>query len=222
MDSYPHTNTHAASHRAATFDGQENRAMTAHETNAEPRVPPGWMANPSAWRQRIPLVALALVGAAIAGYHALFQLGVTPGVWEPFFGDGSRHVLTSGLSRVLPIPDAALGFIGYAADAAAGLAGGEDRWRRRPWLVLLFGFFVGPLGAVSVTLVILQPLAFGAYCTLCLLSAVVSIVLIGPAMDEILASLQHLARTRRRGESVWEAFLGHDPSASLSGAAADA
>jgi hypothetical protein len=67
---------------------------------------------------------------------------------------------------------------------------------------------VGPLGAVSVLLVILQPVLFDAWCTLCLASAVISVLMIGPAMDEVLASLQHLVRQARRGRSAWRVFWG--------------
>ena len=72
-------------------------------------TPPGWEHDPSSWKQRLPLVALALVGAGTASYLAAFQPGWIVSVWEPFFGDGSRQILTSNVSRVLPIPDAALG-----------------------------------------------------------------------------------------------------------------
>jgi type IV secretory pathway VirB3-like protein len=75
-------------------------------------------------------------------------------------------------------------------------------------MVVLFGVFVGPLGAVSVLLVILQPVLFGAWCTLCLLTALLSVLMIGPAMDEVLASLQHLKREKASGHSVWRAFWG--------------
>jgi hypothetical protein len=169
-------------------------------------TPPGWEANPSTWPQRLPIVLLALVGTAIAGYLAAFQLGLVETVWEPFFGDDSRLILTSGVSRVLPIPDAALGAIGYVADAVTGLIGRRDRWRSMPWIVILFGLAVGPLGATSILLVILQPVMFDAWCTLCLASAVVSLAMIGPAFDEVLASLQHLRRVSDRGGSVWRAF----------------
>lgn len=77
-------------------------------TPATEDVPPGWSENPSAWRQRLPIVVLALLGVAIAGYLALYQLGIIADVFDPFFGDGSRRVLTSDISRVLPVPDAAL------------------------------------------------------------------------------------------------------------------
>lgn len=176
-------------------------------------VPPGWKYNPSTWGQRLPLVGVALIGAAIASYLAAFQLGWVSDVWDPFFGRGTRVILTSGVSRILPIPDAALGAIGYFADALTGIIGGRSRWRTLPWLVIVFGIAVGPLGAVSVLLVILQPVVFGAWCTLCLASAVISVLMIGPAMDEVLASLQHVGRTMRSGESLWGALAGRTRAA---------
>ena len=181
--------------------------MTAGRT-ADPTHPPGWTSNPSSWPQRLPIVALAAVGFLIAAYLAAFQLGLVPTVWEPFFGDGSRRILTSGVSRVLPIPDAALGAFGYLLDAVTGLIGGRTRWRSMPWIVILFGIAIGPLGAVSIGLVILQPALFDTFCTLCLASAVVSVLMIGPALDEVLASLQHLRGEAAAGRSVWRAFWG--------------
>lgn len=75
-----------------------------------------------------------------------------------------------------------------------------------PWIVVVFGIAVGPLGAVSILLVILQPVVYGAWCSLCLSSAVISILMIGPALDEVLASLQHLGRCHRAGRSAWRAL----------------
>lgn len=180
---------------------------------AEAGAPPGWSYNPSRWGERIPILALALVGLAIASYLAAFQLGLVSDVFDPFFGDGSRTVLTSGVSRVLPIPDAALGAIGYLADVVSGVIGGRERWRTMPWIVILFGLAVGPLGATSILLVILQPVMFDAWCTLCLASAVISIAMIGPAFDEVLASAQHLRRVHRDGGSVWRAFWAGEGTA---------
>jgi uncharacterized membrane protein len=171
-------------------------------------VPPGWDYNPSDWMQRLPIVAIAIVAFCIAGYLALYQLGVFETVWEPFFGDGSEKILHSWVSRLLPVSDATLGAFGYLVDAMTGLIGGRDRWRRMPWLVVLFGVFVGPLGAVSVVLVIIQPVLFNTWCTLCLASAVLSVAMIPPAMDEVLASLQLLKRQTERGVSPWRVFWG--------------
>lgn len=185
-------------------------------------VPPGWDYNPSGWGQRLPVVGLAVLGFGIATYLALSQWGVLGDVWEPFFGEGSRVVLSSSISRLLPIPDAALGALGYLVDAVTGVVGGRARWRTMPWLVVVFGLAVGPLGAVSVLLVILQPVVLDAWCTLCLVSAAVSLLMIGPALDEVLAALQTLRRAREDRRSLWRAFWGledhHLPEAA-SGAA---
>lgn len=173
-------------------------------------VPPGWDANPSAWHQRLPIVAVALTGLAIAIYLALFQYGVVETVWEPFFGDGSATVLDSKLSRVLPVSDAALGAAGYLADAVSGVLFGVHRWRTHPWIVVFFGIAVGPLGLISVLLVIAQPVLYGSFCTLCMVSAAISLAMIPPAVDEVLASLQRLRRVQLAGGSVWRAFWGRD------------
>jgi uncharacterized membrane protein len=175
---------------------------------ADGERPPGWRSNPSTWPQRLPIITVALVGLGVATYLALFQYEVVGTVWEPFFGEGSRVVLTSPLSTVLPVSDAVLGAFGYGLDAVTGAIGGVRRWRTMPWIVLLFGVAVGPLGAISVLLVIAQPVLYGAYCTLCLASAVISLVMIPPALDEVLASLHHLRRVRTDGGSVWRAFWG--------------
>lgn len=164
----------------------------------------------------MPIVVLALVAFAAAGHLALYQFGAIDEPWEPFFGDGSRVILESWVSRVLPVSDAALGAFSYLLDALTGIVGGRLRWKTMPWLVVLFGVLVGPLGAVSVLLVILQPVLFDAWCTLCLLTALLSVLMIGPAMDEVLASLQHVRREKLAGNSAWRAFWGlgsHDPRA---------
>jgi hypothetical protein len=171
-------------------------------------TPPGWDYNPATWSQRLPIVALAVVGVGISTWLSLFQFGVISTIWEPFFGDGSRRVLESELSRVLPIPDAALGAFAYLVDAVAGVIGGTKRWRTMPWIVVVFGLAVGPLGAVSIALVMSQPLVVGAWCTLCLASAVVSLAMIGPAMDEMLASLQYMKRVKEEGRPFWRHFWG--------------
>lgn len=172
-------------------------------------IPPGWHYNPASWPQRIPIIILALIGVAIATYLTLYQLRVVPTVWEPFFGNGSVRILNSYVSEMFIIPDAALGAFGYFVDAVAGVIGGTRRWRSMPWIVIIFGLAVGPLGFVSLLLVVLQPVLFDAWCSLCLASAVISVVMIGPAMDEFLASLQYLKRVRNSDVSLWKAFWGY-------------
>lgn len=171
-------------------------------------IPPGWSYNPSTWKERMPIILLAIIGTAIAGYLAIYQLGIVNAVWEPFFGNGSQKILNSSISDILPIPDAALGAIAYIVDAITGVIGGTRRWRTMPWMVILFGIAVGPLGLISILLVVLQPVLFDSWCTLCLASAVVSVCMIGPAMDEMLASLQYMKRVKNSKKSCWKAFWG--------------
>lgn len=174
----------------------------------DPNIPPGWDYNPSSWKQRWPLIAIAFIGFEIAMYLGLFQLELIDEVWDPFFGGGSEKVLTSKVSKALPVPDALLGAFGYLLDVVTGAIGKTDRWRTKPWIVILFGIAVGPLGLTSVLLVIFQPLLVGAWCTLCMVTAVISVVMISPALDEMLASLQYLQRVRRQGLPVSEFFWG--------------
>lgn len=186
-------------------------AHAAHRSESREEaaaIPPGWDYNPAEWSQRIPIVLLALVGFGIASYLELYQWGVIGMVWEPFFGDGSQKILTSGVSWALPFPDAALGAFSYLLDAVAGLIWSRRRWRTMPWIVVLFGLAVGPLGVVSVMLTVFQPVLYDSWCTLCLASAVISLAMVGPAMDEFLASLQHMKRERAKDRSLWRVFWG--------------
>lgn len=172
-------------------------------------IPSGWDYNPSAWPQRWPLVGVAALGFCIALYLGMFQLGIINTVWDPFFNDGTEKVLTSFISKALPVPDALLGAFGYLLDAVTGVIGGTDRWKTKPWIVVLFGFAVGPLGLVSIFLVVAQPVLLHQWCTLCLCSAVISVLMISPAMDEVLASLQYLKKVKKQGLSVRKAFWGN-------------
>ena len=186
--------------------------------NRDDAVPPGWDYNPATWSQRLPIVALALIGGAIAFYLSLFQWNVVSTIWEPFFkgakGDasGSVTILTSPTSQPIPfapwLTDGFLGFLGYVGDAVTGVIGGTRRWRTMPWIVIVFGVLVGPLGAVSIGLVITQPLAYDTFSTLALCTAVVSVLMIGPAMDEMLASLQYMKRAKEHGRPFWRTFFG--------------
>ncbi len=169
--------------------------------------PPGWSYNPSDWSQRVPIAGLSLLGFAIALYLALYQWGVIPEVWEPFFGDGSRRILHSWVSKLFPIPDAALGAFAYLLDAATAVVGGRRRWKTMPWMVMLFGIAVGPMGVVGIVLIVIQPLLFDAWCTLCILSAGISLAMIYPSLDEVVASWQFVRREVRQGRPFWQTLL---------------
>jgi uncharacterized membrane protein len=171
-----------------------------------PDTPPGWSYSPSDWIQRGPIIAMAFVGFFLSRYLAAYQLGHIAYPWDPFFGDGTRRVLDSEISRAWPISDAGLGAVSYMLEALSGLMGGRNRWRTMPWMVVMFGILVVPLGIVSIVLVILQPVAVGAWCTLCLITAAAMLIMIAPAVDEVVAMCQFLAGARREGKPLWRTF----------------
>lgn len=173
-----------------------------------------WRKNPSAWSQRIPIVVLSLVGFAIAIYLSLYQWRVIDSVWDPFFGEQSAQVLDSRVSHRIRewilIPDAALGALAYLGDAIYGIAGTTRRWQYRPWMVVVFGLDVIPLGAVGAILVFLQAAVVGAFCTLCIASAIISLIMLVLAVDEVWGGGHYLYRVWRASKGnarlVWNVF----------------
>jgi uncharacterized membrane protein len=184
--------------------------------------PPEWDYNPSSWRQRIRIAILAAIAFVISVYMALYQWRLIPDVWDPIFGDQTKIVLDSDVSERMRswflIPDAALGAIAYLGDAIFGLAGSTRRWQYRPWMVMLFGLDVIPLGIVSAVLVFMQGAVVGAWCFLCLVTAVISLVLVWLAYDEVWSSLRYLQRVWRRTRDrsvLWDVFWGRRPEIGL-------
>lgn len=174
-----------------------------------------WSYNPSSWNQRFRIAILAFIAALIALYLGLYQWRILPDAWDPIFGDQTKQVLDSDISqkitRWIRIPDAILGVLAYLSDAVFALGGSERRWQDRPWLVIVFGIDVIPLGFVSAILVLLQGFAVKAWCFLCLLSAVISLTLIVLAYDEVASScfyLHELWKISRSPVTVWRAFWG--------------
>ena len=180
-----------------------------YQENTLPNVPPGWNFNPSKRSERYPITAVAIGGLLIALYLGFYQLHFITQVWDPFFGSASsERILTSSITRKLPIPDALLGAFAYFLDILGSSIGSESRWKTQPWLVIFFGILVGMMGLGSLFLLIAQPVFFEAWCSLCLVSAIISIGIAGLAMGEVRATYQYLKRVKGRGFSVREAFWG--------------
>jgi nucleoside-diphosphate-sugar epimerase/uncharacterized membrane protein len=213
--------------RAAAERAREpGRAAAARERGAaraeldlDAPAPP-WGYNPSAWRHRVPICVVAGVAMLIASYMALYQWRLIAGVWDPFFGEQSKRVLDSDVSERMRawvgVPDAALGALAYLGDLVFGLAGSTRRWQDRPWMVVLFGLDVIPLGIVSAVLVVLQGTVVGYWCFLCLVTASLSLVLVVMSYDEVWSCLLYLKRVWQRSRSVhvlWDAFWGRPSDA---------
>ena len=184
-----------------------------------PEIPPGWTYNPSSWLQRGPIIALGFIGWFISRYLAAYQLGYIASAWDPFFGEGTRTILDSNVSRSWPISDAGLGAVAYTFEVLMGFMGGTSRWRTMPWMVTFFGILIVPLGLTSIILVILQPVAVGTWCTLCLVTALAMLIMIPLTLDEVVAMCQFLVQARREGKPLWRTFWVGD---TVEGGAKDA
>ncbi len=176
------------------------------DTGSLTGIPTGWSYNPSGWAHRIPTVGLATLCWFFSRYMAAFQLGYIDQVWDPFFTDGTFHVITSTISQDFPVSDAGMGALCYTFEALLGWQGNSRRWANMPWLVFAFAFLVIPVGIVSITLIILQPVVVGFWCSWCLATAAFMLLMIVLTAGELAAVLQFLKESRQRGESAWKVF----------------
>lgn len=182
-----------------------------------PTIPPGWAYSPSDWFQRLPIIILAFVGFFISRYLCAYQLGHIDAVWEPFFdGDpydpknGTEEIITSSVSQAWPVPDAGLGAMTYALEILTGIMGTARRWRTMPWLVILFGIMIVPLGAVSIFFIIIQPIMIGTWCTLCLIAGAAMLIQIPYSLDELIATSEFLYRRKKQGRPLLRVFFQGD------------
>lgn len=172
-----------------------------------PTIPPGWSYNPSDWAQRLPIILLALLGLYVSRYLAGYQLGHIPALWDPVFAgsltdprNGTEEIVTSWISTALPVSDAALGGYTYLLEILTGLVGSRRRWRTAPWLVLLFGLMIVPLGMTTILFIVIQPVVLGTWSTLALVGGAAVLIQIPYSLDELLATAQFLRRRVRAGQ----------------------
>lgn len=181
-----------------------------------PTIPKGWDYSPSDWFQRLPVIFLAIIGLLISRYLTAYQLGTIDHVWEPFFvgtregQNGTEQIITSDVSKAWPMPDAGLGGVVYALEIIIGAIGSARRWRTMPWLVVLFGIMIVPLGAVSIFFIVIQPMVIGTYSTLALIAASAMVWQIPYSLDELVATYQFLRRRHRAGQPWLSVFFFGD------------
>lgn len=182
-----------------------------------PEMPRGWTFNPSTWSQRLPIIFLAVIGLLVSRYLTGYQLGHVDNVWEPFFAgsatdpqNGTEEIITSSVSEAWPVPDAALGAYTYVLEILTGIVGSRARWRTMPWLVFLFGLMIVPLGIVSLSFIIIQPIVIGTWSTLTLIAASAMLIQIPYSLDELVATGQFLRRRKQAGASLIRVMLFGD------------
>lgn len=178
-------------------------------------TPPGWSYCPSTYLQRMPIIVMGAIGLVLSRVLTAYQLGHIDGAWEPFFDvpgvlNGAEYIITSDMSKAWPVADGGVGTMIYMIEILMGAMGGRARWRTMPWMVLLFGVIVVPLGVVSIYFIIMQPIAIGTYCTLCLAAGLAMLIMIPYSLDELVAMGQFLMLNKRRGRPVWSAFFRGD------------
>jgi uncharacterized membrane protein len=96
----------------------------------------------------------------------------------------------------------------YGTEFVLTFIGGRSRWRTAPWTVLAFGFVILNGAFVSVLLISMQAFLVNAWCTLCLTSAAISLVIFALGVEEPWAGIKHLLNVRREGGSLWRALWG--------------
>ncbi len=181
------------------------RKQTEIEREVE-EIPYGWSYNPSSWPQRIPAIALGVIGWFFARYMAAFQLGFIDTIFDPIFGEGTFKVITSSVSHAFPISDAGFGAFAYTLEVIVGCQGGTRRWYLMPWSVIFFALLVIPVGIVSLLLVVLQPVVVGYWCFWCLVVALCMLLMITFTVNEVIATLQFLIESKRRNKPLWHTF----------------
>ncbi|MBA2238868.1 MAG: NAD-dependent epimerase/dehydratase family protein [Lysobacter sp.] len=175
-------------------------------------LPAGWTYSPSTYLQRLPIIALGVVGLLISRHLAAYQLGHVDTAWEPFFPgsgalNGTEQIITSDVSKAWPIADGGLGAVTYMFEILMGVMGDRRRWRTMPWMVAMFGFVVVPLGVVSIYFIVIQPIVIGTWCTLCLIAGLAMLIMIPYSVDELVAMGQYLVQNHRRGGPFWRTFF---------------
>ena len=195
-----------------------NPGPSAVAAHTGPDVPVGWSYNPSEWTQRLPIIVLAIVGLYVSRYLAAYQLGYIPGVWDPFFAasspldprNGTEDIITSWVSKAWPVSDAAVGGYTYVLEILTGIVGSRLRWRTMPWLVVLFGLMIAPLGITSIFFIIIQPIVIGTWSIIALIGAAAVLIQIPYSLDELLATLQFLRRRAKAGQNWLRIFFVGD------------
>lgn len=161
------------------------------EASAAERIVAEW--SPPA--NRMAIAVLALVGALVASYLLLHNLGLT-GPVACGIGDCAT-VQNSRYARIAGIPVSALGLAGYLALVVLALLGLRPGLARARWIsVLLLG---GALAGVlfSAYLTFLEAFVIRAWCQWCVISAVlITLIFVGslPEVKRVVGT-----RTTREG-----------------------
>lgn len=79
-----------------------------------------------------------------------------------------------------------------------------------PWLVILFGLMIAPLGIISIFFIIIQPIVIGTWSTIAMIGAALILIQIPYSLDEIIATIQFLRRRTKSGQNWFRVLFRGD------------
>ena len=133
--------------------------------------------SPSAWEKRLPYLVVALVALCLPT------------------SAGTPSFISHGPDRYLQI---ALGLV-----VLTGFLGGTSRWSKYPWFILAFGILVGPIVFATALWMTLQMAKSGDWEWIGVVRAACALVIILPALEEFLASVDVLRSRLINGEGIF-------------------
>jgi hypothetical protein len=154
--------------------------------------------------QRVPIVALGLVGLSSASWMTLAQLGVVSSVWEPI-----RATSSQGLPlEVMMPPYPAISAGAFLLSVACLLVGGSARWKTHPWIVLASAAFVIATAGFALARFAAQFGSTARTSTLFVFATASAIAMVPLVVDEAYAAI---ARIHDRSSRFRPASYGIGP-----------
>jgi vitamin K epoxide reductase family protein len=152
------------------------------------------------------VIGLSLLAAGSMGLIALYQLGILEHLPEPprpYLDANEVDAAPEAYGRLgLPMPDAALGFVGYGITLALAATGGEDRAAERPRIPLPLAARAGIDAVRAAKLTWEQRAEHRAFCSWCLLVAGATFAVVLPVNPEARAALRS-SEGFQRGRAPW-------------------
>lgn len=132
---------------------------------------------------RMVVATAALVGAFVAAYLLLYEIGTFGAI---ACGDaGCETVQNSPWAYFLGVPVAGWGLVGYLATFAVAFVGTQPRFADRRWVSIALIALTGGAFLFSIYLSALEEFVIHAWCQWCIVSAILATLMFGFSLPEI-------------------------------------
>lgn len=141
-------------------------------------------------RRRVAAYNLGAIAALLP--VAAYQTGLIGHLPEPPIPllDADRVDASGEAYFTLQTADVALGIASYAGTVALAAMGGDQRYRRRPWLAAAFSAKVLADALGGLLLTAEQATKHRRFCGYCLIATTLSVLAVGPAINETRRALE--------------------------------